>query len=277
MKVFSPSQTKNYLTCPMLWHLSRQKWRPKTYNKASVYAIRGSAVSSGLELYNQVGASDVVLTRVVAAIADEWTKSNIDHREWSEYKTPPPTQAEITQQAIHLVEAYMESPVTAFKVLYSEYIFKKHGYARADVIGRLASGQLLPVDYKCKDVPYQAFYQYVTKRDYQYDWQLMHYVWATAEEFETPCLQFGIVVLWYDKKPKIEYVPYSVDPHRLGLWLVSARAIWADMELCEAGKKIIVEAAEHRTKFGACTYATACLEMYRDPELMLQRYYKEGG
>lgn len=273
MKIFSPSQTTNFLTCPMLWSLSRQGWRSKTFNKATLYAVRGSAVSSGLETLTVTGSLDSALVSVEKAVSEEWDKNKIDKREFVEFKSLPLSQKEITTQSNALVTAYAASPITVFEVLHSEYTFKNHGYARADLIGKLNNGSILPVDFKVKDQPVQKFYEYTTKQEFKYSWQMYHYCLAVSAEFNTDCLQFGIVILWYDKKPKIEYVPFHITPVRFKLWYKSAIEVWARMEAMETGQVALHEVAEHRTKFGPCEFTKACLEHDRDPDLMRADYF----
>ncbi len=272
-KIYSPSQTKKFLQCPMAWKLYKDGWVSKKYNKGNLYALRGLAVSAGLDFYNRHGNSDAVDGVVVATLRREYDEARIGEREWNVFKSLPYTCVELTQQALLLVRTYIENPPLAFTVVHSEYIFAKHGNARADVIGKLANGKILPVDYKCKDVPTNSFFQFSIKQDYRYDWQLMHYCWAVSEEFHVDCLDFGIVVLWYDKKPRIEYVPFIVNTERLANWYLSAREVWSHMEACEKGEAAVTEVAEHKTVYGPCEFKTACLEYNRHEDLMHNEYF----
>ena len=267
MKVYSPSQTKTFLECPVAWKLSRMGVTRRQYNKGTVYAIRGSAVSAGLECYNNQG-SDVGNVIAKAVYAD-WEHYQLDYREWAEFRSVALTKDEVVEQATALVKAYTETH-QPFEVLHAEFAFKDHGNARADVIGKIGS-QILPVDYKCKDIPASDYYRHIARQDYRYDWQLMHYCWAVGEVFNIECLTFGIVVLWYAKKPEIEYIPFIVQPDRLALWLESARDVWSRMEACENGAPVY-EVASHRTPYGQCEYYKACLEYQRDFSLMSKDY-----
>ena len=273
MKIYSPSQTKAFLECPMLWSLGRKGWTPRTYNKGNLYAIRGSAVSDGLDAYNRGKSAQDITTAVEESVARLWVQAKIDHREWVEFKSAPLSLDEVTTQALELVGAYSVGPPTAYTVQHAEYVFANHGNARADVLGLNPQGRLIPVDYKCKDIPAVEYYRHLAKQAYRYDWQLMHYCWAVSEEFQTACFEFGIVILWYGKNPQIEYLVYSVSPTRLKLWYESATAVWERMERCELGLEPITEVAEHSNRFGLCVYHKACLEYHRDEDLMIQDYF----
>ena len=273
-KIFSPSQTKSFLTCEFLWKLEREGWRPLTYGKNTLYAIRGSAVSVGCDMFHNGKDSAAYFLSTKDELSSGWEKERIDSRCYSEFKSLPINKSELTDMACALVHAYAEAWPLSYTVERSEYTFVNHGNARADIIGRNSKGILMPFDLKTKQKPAQSYYEYLTKRDFAFDHQLMHYCWALSEETGTPCLEYGIIILWYSAKPTIEVVPYSVTQERMNLWLTSARSTWAKMEAIEQGSIEPSENAMHKSVFGACNFYKACLEMNRDKNLMEQDYFK---
>ena len=273
MKVYSPSSTSNFLTCEYLWVLSQQGWRSKEYGKNDVYALRGSAVSAGCDSFHRGEGSDTAYVSTKQYITEEWSRAKLDSREWREFKSLPLSQAEVVDMACSLVQSYMEAKLP-YTVLKSEYEFTSYGRARADIIGKLGSGLVLPVDLKCKDIPAQAFYEYLAKRDFAYSHQLLHYCWALSEETGVTCLDYGIVILWYGKKNRVEYIPFSVTQERMDLWLRSSKATWAKMQAIEEGLIEPSEASLHKSVYGPCPMYKACLEYNRNPELMGRDYFK---
>ncbi len=274
MKTYSPSQTKAFLTCEWLWKLEREGWRPNTYGKNTVYAIRGSAISAGIDAFHHGKDSAACFMATKDDVATSWDKERLNNREYTEFKSLPLTLAEVTDMACSVVHTYMEHKHLPYTVVSSEHIFANHGNARADIIGKNSSGVLMPFDLKTKDKPAQSYYEYLTKRDFAYDHQLMHYCWALSEETGVACLEYGIVILWYSAKPSIEVVPYSVTPERMELWLQSSKSTWAKMEAIENGLIEPSENAMHKSVFGPCPMYTACLEMNRDPIRMADSYFK---
>ncbi len=274
-KIFSPSSTATFLACRVKWMLYRKGWIAKTYGKNTLYAIRGSAVSAGLDVFAKTASEESSLLAVKDSVLEEWKRSRVADRQFQEFKSLPLSVEEITAQAQCLVGYYIENPPTAFKILHSEYIFKNHGNARADVIASLnPSGDIVPVDYKVRDVPFNSYYKYTTKQDFRYSHQMYHYCMAVSQEFNVNCLQFGILILWFDKRPSVEYIPFSVEPERLKLWYQSATVVWAQMAACEAGEESYTEAANHRDQYGPCEYSKMCLEHNRNYNLATQDYIR---
>ena len=275
MRIFSPSQTQAFLRCPYYWQMSRE-WMPRTFSKMDLYAIRGSAVSVGLDAFNRGQGDDEIIQAITNEIKDEWEKKQMDSREWVDMRSVPLNAEDLLHHALLLVECYINQPPTAFEVIESEYQFRKHGWARADVIGRLPRGQVVPVDYKCKDAPASQWLRQKIIGDFANAWQLLHYCWATSEEFNVECLDYGILLLWYSKTPKVEYVGYTVDPERLSIWLDSATRVWREMTDIRDGRKTLYEVADHDTKFGPCPFKRACLEYNRDLSYMEEHYIQIG-
>lgn len=275
MRVFSPSQTKAYLACPYAWLLSRE-WMPRTFSKMEVYGARGAGVSIGLDEYNRGRSDDEIAEAIIGEVRSEWERNQLDSREWSDMRTTPPTMDDITHQALTLVEAYVNDPPVAFEVAETEYIFRDHGWARADILGRLPRGNIAPIDYKVKDSTSAPWLRQAIINDWKNDWQLMHYCWAVSEEFDIECLEYGICILWYAPNPKIEYVPYTIHPDRMANWIESAQRVWERMEAIKEGRDIPTEVASHKTQFGPCIFQRACLEYNRDPELMEDFYIYKG-
>ena len=272
-RIYSPSQCKAFLTCEWLWKLEREGWRNNQYGKNTLFAIRGSAVSAGADAYHRGQGADVVYMAVKDEVRSSWEKERISSREFTDFKSSPLTQEEIIDMACTLVQSYMGAKLP-YTVLKSEYEFSNHGRARADIIGKLGSGLVLPIDLKTKTKPAQPFYEYLTKRDFAYDHQLLHYCWALSEETGVQCRDYGIVILWEAKKPIIEYIPFSVTQERMDLWWRSAKATWAKMEQIELGLIEPSEASLHKSVYGPCPMYKACLEYNRNTELMNQSYFK---
>jgi hypothetical protein len=258
-----------------MWALGRE-WMPRTFSKMDLYGIRGGAVSVGLDTFNRGCPDGEIIQAVTDEIATEWDRKQMDTREWYDFRSLPLTRDDILEQALLLVETYINDPPTAFEVIETEYIFREHGWARADVICRLPGGQLAPIDYKVKDSPSTSWLRQAIIGDFKNDWQLMHYCWALMEEFGEECLQYGICLLWYSNTPKIEYVPYTIDPERMDNWLDSAVRIWKQMDDIKEGRERLHEVADHKTKFGPCAFQKACLDFNRDPDLMEDHYIYTG-
>lgn len=272
-KIYSPSSTANFLECEVKWVLSQQGWRSRQYGKKDVYALRGSAIGVGCDVFHNGKGSAAAYMAVKNYIAEEWERSKLNSREWAEFKSIPLTQPEVVDMACSVVETYTEAQLP-YIVLKSEYEFSKHGRARADIIGQVGSGPIIPIDLKTKDKPAQVYYEYLTKRDFAFSHQMCHYMYALSEETGTLCLSYGIVLLWYGKKNSIEYVPYSISEKRFDLWLTSARSTWERMEAVEAGHVVPAEHPTHKSQWGMCEYYDACLNMNRSPILMQDSFFK---
>lgn len=269
--IFSPSSTQAFFSCPFLWLLSKRGWTPKTYSKKDVYAVRGSAVSEGLNTFNRNIGDPFEAAREVVDF--EWERAKLDKRQWQDMKIPPLSKADVHENVQRLVTAYVKNPPRMFEVVESEYIFAKHGNARADVIARLSNGSLIAVDYKVKQNPANPYYRRTTVNDFRNSWQLMHYCYAIQQEFNIECLDYGILILWYDKKIEIQYCPFSITELRMQHWISSAHSAWALMEGILEGSIEPWEVASHSNKFGACEFQSACLEHDRDPDEMRKDYF----
>lgn len=275
MKVYSPSQTKAFLTCPFYWKLSRAVM-PRTFSKMNLYACRGSAISVGLDEYNRGRSDDEIIQATTDEVQACWEQDQLDVREWHDFRTEPLTKEDILHQALLVVEAYINNPPTAFEVIEAEYIFREAGNARADVLARLPTGLIVPVDYKTKDKANTLWLHNKIVNDFKADWQLLHYCWAIEQEFNVECLEYGICLLWYSANPKIEYSPYTVSRKKLDNWLLSAIRVWRQMEEIDTGKEQLYEVADHSTKFGPCAFQKLCLDFDRDPDYLAQNFIPSG-
>lgn len=275
MKVYSPSQTKSFLTCPVMWQLNKEGWVTRTYGKPSVYAVRGTAVAKGLDDFNKGLSLQACLSSTQKAAEDEYDRMRLGEREWSDVRAPEPTLALIVEQARSLVQSYMANVPTGFEVVEAECKFPDHGYCRPDVVA-FRNGALFPLDYKVKDVPNTPFIRHKIITDYEHDWSMLHYCWAIQKEFGQPCSEYVIAILWYGKSNSTELFTFNVRPQRLDAWEQSAFRVWEEMERIETGQAPAYETASHRTVFGACDFKRACLELDRDRGLMGQEYLMRG-
>jgi hypothetical protein len=238
------------------------------------YAARGSAISVGLDEFNRGRSDDQIIEAVLSEVEACWESDHLDIREWADMRTAAPTKEDIAHQALLVVETYINEPPSAFEVIEAEYIFRNHGNARADILARLPRGQVVAVDYKTKDLPTSQWLRSKIVSDFGNTWQMMHYCWALGEEFGHPVNDYGICLLWYSAKPKIEYVGYTVTDERLGIWLESAKFHWGQMEAILEGRLDMYEVADHDTKFGPCPYKSLCLDYNRDENYLEENFLR---
>jgi hypothetical protein len=271
-RIWSPSATKQFLFCPVYWRLNREGWVGRDYGKLDAYGARGSGVAKAIELWNQTSDLEGSIEGLRVEITNEWEKRLVPQRAWGAPAKPEPTLAQMIREATECFVAYTNAPVDHYDIVETEYTFKDHGNARADAIIRLRNGKLIPLDYKVKAKAYTPWLEYKIREDFRNSWQMLHYCWALSEEQGRLVDEYAILILWHDKKPKIEYVPYAVDSFRLEQWYKSAVNAWARMNDIVEGRSEPTEAAEHGDKFGPCVFEAACLQHRRDPELMASDY-----
>ena len=265
MRIFSPTQTTNYRQCPIKWLYDKAGWMPKSYSKADLHAIRGAAVGAALEALFHEHDVEAAIQGTVDA---EWEKKKIRQRAWSDFRSDPIRKHEIARQAGVLVEAFAALPSLPFHVLEVEKTFKEHGWARPDLVVELPGGIVAPYDYKVKDVPYTKAIESNIRNDFRHSWQMLHYCWATGSD------RFGIILLWYDKKCKVEFLDFAVTQYELDNWLASATATWKEMAEVLDGKRPALFPVEHSTKFGPCPFYSACFQHNGNRDAMATDYIR---
>lgn len=290
MKVYSPSQTAEWMRCPMMRALRKEGWVSKWGAKRDLAATIGQAFAAGVGTYNNYRQSTSSLPprgvnaeRTRLAVSSVEVAQAVMHRRLEEMERLGFVLTSGDDDEIYM--AAMDKRITK---AVSEYVIndpmpddwqivdveaslgEPAGNARPDLVIRNSTG-LYMVDYKSK-VQLLARYENKTKGDYANSHQMLHYGHFGKLHYNEDLAGYYIGLAIFEPKFRCEWLPYPYNGETLKTWAATTPSAWATMEREDNGESAPWMSNNHSDNFGDCPYKKACFEYHYDPALMVRDY-----
>lgn len=247
MKVYSPSQTTTWLSCPIKRELSYvQKVKTRTLYKRDLAGFLGTAVAAGAGAYHNLRLlaqpEKLLVTpemrQACGGIAHSIAKTNMAFEEELGRAPAPWDRAQylaIPERAAMGTFRYVDKcPIPShWRFIDVERTFPNHGYCRLDLIADDGLGPVV-VDVKCKLTLDSRHRQKEIDR-YRNFWNMLHYTWTVSEFFGSTPTRYYIVFVILEPRFETWIEEYPVKPTALQAWEQSARRVWAQMEAEDKG------------------------------------------
>lgn len=277
MKVYSPSQTISFDTCPLLRQTEYgDNWKVKIAGKPQIAAMMGTAMAAGIaDYYRPKCGQKATHDSPTQSLLHSW-----DYETKHFCNSGGVLEDEVINRLPPLMtkalDYYMtHDPVpTTWEILGVEYSLPESGYARPDLIVRIPGLGIAPVDHKWKESLYVRYNETKesarqrTLLEYKDDWKMLHYCWAIQRHFGEPCLQYVLILGELTPSSRLSSQRFEVNEEVLLGWEASAQQHWQDMQDVDAGVRVPAMATKHETKYGPCPFYLggqfACLR----PELL---------
>lgn len=295
MKAYSPSQTSEWLRCPMKRALRREGWLPKATGRADWAGAMGSAFAAGVAVYNNTRrefeqggtsmpprhlsiktaqgadpervkmaeASYKIATSILAQRLAQWEELGLIVDSGDDYIEK---LGKRVQKAV--VSYVMTDPIPdSWRIIEVETdLGERAGHARPDLVARDDLG-LVVVDYKSK-LKLMAEWRNKTVMEFAHSHQQFHYAHFVGEKFNEPILRYYIALAVFEPSFACDLLPYAVNQEMLSMWHQSASVVWERMAHEDSGAVPPTLAAQHSDQYGQCPYYKACFVHNLDPALM---------
>lgn len=278
LRVYSPSETANYLQCPILRQFRRPSviavlgetephtWEPRSSGEWDPGKLLGIAVQAGL-------------SRHLESVRGGGTGIATDEVEEQVCKA---LEAGFVEQPRYTLEGLTKIALRGVQALLDANLFERHTilevdqpltHSRPDVISRHETQGLGVTDFK---VSQRIDERYRAKRmaEYETDDQFWHYVWEVGEHYGEPVKWVRVIqaILTPRAVTLVGLVP--VTPSRLQFWLSGAEQHWRDMAAEDRGERPIVPRWPNCKggRYGTCIAYDYCHNLDRDPVRALVYY-----
>ena len=265
-RVYSPSQTADWLQCPIfrrfrkpsvlsslneatphVWQERAVEWEPAR--------VLGTAVQAGYNVYlkDPHSADDAIAEDLVeATIAREFVEQ------------PKYTLPGLTKLALRGVEALLEADLFTRHVILD--LDQPLTHSRPDYVSRHETQGLGVTDLK---VSARVDERYRVKRlsEYETDDQFWHYAWEVGNTLGEDVKWVRVILLILTPKAVVLPQTVTVTPERLQFWLEGAEQHWRDMTAEDDGKRPVVSRWPNCRggKYGVCVAYDFCHNLDRDP------------
>jgi hypothetical protein len=275
VKVYSPSSTQKWLTCPRLWSLEKE-WRSKLVTKRDVGGILGGGFAQGMqEWYGQRTTEIMAGARALGYVQVEIAKL--------EAAGVHPQNDEIAQLLANLpgtvtgaVAKYLaKNPIPQdWQILASELEMGEEK-CRLDLGVKDNSGPAI-IDFKVKR-KLEARYRAKTIEEYRFNPQQLHYCWRWSQIIQEPVLRYYIVLVSLQPTFQASIHQFDVPPQTLKFWEDSYDIHWMRMEGdADYGRGLPPGNFNNcLTRYGPCEFQPACHEYHHDPLLMEVEYVRK--
>lgn len=259
-RVYSPSETETWLTCPV-YRQFRRNWRPIAveWNPAR---LLGVAVQAGLSHYLRGGGGRGEHLRPgdEAAVEEAVVRTLTEGFE---------------DQATYTLEGLVKLALRGVQTALDVDLFARHtvlmvdeplGHSRPDVVSRHETEGLGVTDFKVsRDVPER--YRVARLSSYETDDQFWHYAWEVGETLGEPVKWVRPVLIILAPKATVLQTSVRVTPERLAFWLSGAEQHWRDMQGEDEGTRPAVPRwlSCQSGKYGPCEAYDFCHRLDRDP------------
>ena len=272
-RVFSPSQTAVFKTCPLKWWLQYQvKYVSKKYNQKEIAGAIGTAFSTFQEFID--GGAKQSLERAHTELEEELEKLR-STREIMESAIPYESTAH--DRLDKFAALYISNPIipSSWEMFDRERSFPEHGNSRIDSAYRTSFDKIGILDFKTRG-RLQANQREKARREFGTSNQMYHYCWMATEVYGEDVDQFSILILTLEPKPFIDLWQYRVKPAAMETWIAGRKQDWADMEAIIAGNRTPSMATEHEDKFGKCQFYDICFKHSFDEDQISEDFMVRG-
>lgn len=277
-RVYSPSQTANWLQCPILRQFKRGStlhelgetdphvWEPRGSGEWEPARLLGIAVQMGYNVHLK-GDDGGVEEQVMASLGEGF-------QEQSKY-----TLLGLTKLALRGVEVLVDADL--FNRHHVLEVDKPLTHSRPDVVSRHETEGLGVTDFK---VAQRIDDRYRTKRmsEYETDDQFWHYAWEVGAHYGEPVKWLRAVQVILTPKALMLQERWEPTPTRLEFWLRGAQQHWRDMQAEDEGTREVAPrwANCRGGKYGVCVAYDYCHVFHGDnvkATTYYERVFKQYG
>jgi hypothetical protein len=265
-RIYSPSSTLDFATCPLKWALRRfAHIVPRYIGKKECAAAVGIGFAEGVHAFYKglpvIEAIDTARYTAERHIDTLLTSGGLLSDDDNV------TASRVGQRAATGVERYIAWTATHDEWWdpSPELTFPDYGPCRVDLVVNTCDGPTI-IDFKTRVTNPRSFWMIDQQLDEsEQSWQLKHYVWAAREngmEIEA----YGIAVVVLEPRWSIHLSQWAVDEEEMKHWYGDAMTLWSRMEAlerlveCQGLKALrwIERSPTHYTKYGICDYYSLC-------------------
>ena len=268
--IFSPSQTKIYLQCPLKWYLRyMNRYESQYFTHKDIAGVVGSAFSVYTE-FLQLG-HDSALERAKDCYSDRMKRLQ-ETRECVDTARQYLMTAE--DRLERLCNLFKNTPVipASWDLFDQERVFPTWGGSRVDVLYETSMGVTGVLDYKTRG-RIQKNQVEKTKREFATSDQMYHYCAMVSHELDVTVEQFSICILTLEPRPYIDLWQFRIRPEFLKVWVAGRKQVWTDMQAIKDGDRVPYPAAEHEDKYGKCEMYNICFRHDFDQGEVSKEFY----
>lgn len=218
LRHWSPSSTKQFLTCPTLWDANRRlKLRVEPFSPGLVV---GHAVQAGLTAFYTSRDDDEARAAALKDLDD------------AEVPEPEVERLRVLIERGVRVGIGKTTQLDGMNVLAAEWEVSGR---RIDVVLReQATGALIIDDNKVTlDLPAQ--YMESRRAEWAHEWQALDYAWHVEQVQGEPVQQVRQHLIVLAPRQMTKLTPLTITPLRLAWWIARAEAAWRQMDAIAAG------------------------------------------
>ena len=259
-KVWSPSQTVDFLRCPQLWQY-KQRWEDRAGNAWTPARVMGTAVDGGLTTLYASIRGGIEWRLAVPEGAD--TVAHTLHLHWPLDASPehePEAAKRIALRAYHRVveERFAEGhAILGTQISWGESI--------ADMVTLTPEDELVIWDWKFS---YELRPEWFRARleDARLTWPFYHYAWRAQQSTGKRVRKAVKVVISGTPRAEVKTADVDMDKVVLDNWLRSAASAWRTMtHMRDGGQKPFMNWNGCKL-FGGCYFFTACHSLGGDED-----------
>ena len=253
-----------------------EKIQPRTIGRKDVSALMGKAFAAGMatfhtrQMNNAIGSAVPGATELIDEALHEFTARNVTFDGLAQLMVP--TVHARVEKALNKVIAAAPVP-RDWPVLAVERSYPKYGNMRPDLVVTSDTGVPMVIDYKLK-ITLDARYRLMEEVKYARSWQMFHYAYFIAQEYEVPATEYGIVLTVLEPKFATELLRYPIKPEAMEQWHVFAEHTWDRMTRTDASDASPEGQTNCRDQYGPCPYTAWCWEFFGDENLASHLYEK---
>ncbi len=268
--IYSPSQTSDWKTCPVLWQLRQAGWRSRQLGKKDYASALGTAFAHAMHAYNAgfLTGQSPAIEDLYGHARGSYTNTVVLWNDWANEDQTIKVYPNAEMERL-ILKAVMQDPIRDWTRVAVEETMAEAGNARPDLIARNELGALMPVDYKLKlDWGDKKWAQKNRERaidEWSQSDQLRHYVIFTSRRHNEPVTQYAILVAVLDP-PSIELVTFWIDEAEQREWEQHQRAAWTMMDLHRNEPSLMWRASNHMMYGAPCEFWQWCF-VHRGNEL----------
>ena len=294
MRVYSPTDTLDYVRCPRYWAFRRSGWRPAHIEDGDIYKAIGTGIHRMAEMRHRIAIADPhyeICNTDILAMTSLGIEAGLREIRLaiSEGAKPLPRLGDWEPRATEGIKRGGLAYIGAFSglfpqtwtLIHAEKVFGsgKRGdneyEGTTDLILTDDYG-LAIVDLKSKKAFKSNYYREQFVSQFQLSWQMYQYSWLAQKHFNELPKHFYMIMVELQPIPAVTLHPYRLCENFLAYWKHTVFPLWEQMERIEAGLGVPGIAPEHIAYGRLCPFYDACFTHMRDEGLMRQQYLKIG-
>jgi hypothetical protein len=277
--IYSPTQTKSYLSCPQKRQYQNEGLRTRTVPYFEWCGLIGTAIHTGLEYYNDRVAREgdelyTYIDWIEPAILAGQLRAQEQWDEWVRYERQMP-DAYSREAACAWVRRAVPRVIAhgipaGYAVIEAEHALADYGPCILDLHLRAANGKPTFCDYKVK-LKLEADKVALEEQRWGVDWQMLHDVWALQQYTKEMLDTFHVCLIVLQPTLSVRWASYRVDQQLVAQWARSATSWWDDMQVNDE-MKLAPMSNTHFDYGRPCEYYDACFLHHGDRAQIQTQY-----